>query len=189
MFSAYDLREKLRLARFRARERVACSLYKLYKLYKANNLCCETGVVVPPLFWDRRVQEFQNPTWRTGAVGSLGTPLGDLPDFSHNPYMLCFWFWDSPLEFPSVLQMLQLDEVYKSISTITRTQTPLHAHSPEPRSSLANVSPCRTLQTLDSSMDPLHWHLPIRWMASNGVTRHTLSFAIFVQALCTQLRY
>jgi hypothetical protein len=95
-----------------------------------SNLCCETGVVVPPLFWDRRVQEFQNPTWRTGAVGSLGTPLGDLPGFSHNPYMLCFWFWDSPLEFPSVFPKLQLDEVYKSISTITRTQTPLHAHSP-----------------------------------------------------------
>jgi hypothetical protein len=136
MFSAYDLREKLRLARFRARERVACSLYKLYKLYKANNLCCETGVVVPPLFWDRRVQEFQNPTWRTGAVGSLGTPLGDLPGFSHHPYMLCFWFWDPPLEFPSVLQKLQLDEVYKSISTITRTQTPLHAHRPESQEGL-----------------------------------------------------
>jgi hypothetical protein len=30
MFSANDLREKLRLARFRAQERVACSLYKLY---------------------------------------------------------------------------------------------------------------------------------------------------------------
>jgi hypothetical protein len=139
MFSAYDLREKLRLARLRARERVACSLYKLYKSIYA---------VRRALFWDRRVQEFQNSTWRTGAVGSLGTPLGNLPDFSHNPYMLCFWSWDSPLEFPSVLQKLQLDEVYKSISTITRTQTPLHAHSPEPRSSLPNVSPCRTLQTL-----------------------------------------
>jgi hypothetical protein len=103
MFSAYDLREKLRLARFRAQERVACSLYKLYKLYKA------IYAVRRALFWDRRVQEFQNPTWRTGAVGLLGTPLGDLPAFSHNPYMLCFWFWDSPLEFPSGLQKLQLD--------------------------------------------------------------------------------
>jgi hypothetical protein len=75
MFSAYDLREKLRLARFRTQERVACRLYKLYGAI----VCCETGVLVPPLFWDRRVQEFQNPTWRTGAVGSLGTLLGDLP--------------------------------------------------------------------------------------------------------------
>jgi hypothetical protein len=72
MFSAYDLREKLLLARFRAQERVACSLYKLYKLYKA------IYAVRRALFWDRRVQEFQNSTWRTGAVGSLGTPLGDL---------------------------------------------------------------------------------------------------------------